>query len=104
MIRFLPVILFSFITIILVTGSNSPGTNSFVPGDSVITANLDSLFIAEGKALYKVKCSKCHTLYKPRDYRLKQWKENLDEMRYKAKLTDSEYNKISAYLEKYCKK
>jgi cytochrome c5 len=66
--------------------------------------NADTLFVAEGKTLYEAKCRKCHTLYKPGDYKLSQWKKNLKEMKYKAELNNDEYKKILAYLEENCKK
>lgn len=70
--------------------------------DSVMT--FDSIMISEGKTLYETKCRKCHTLYKPGDYKLSQWKKNLKDMKYKAELNNDEYKKILAYLEENCKK
>lgn len=84
--------------------------------DSIHVNSHDSLFkiadsllhvqkqLAEGKALYEKKCQKCHILYLPKDYRLKQWKENLNEMKEKAELTQNEYKLILGYLSKNCKK
>jgi hypothetical protein len=66
--------------------------------------SVDSLLISEGKTLYESKCRKCHTLYKPGDYKLSQWKKNLKEMKYKAELNNEEYKKILAFLEENCKK
>ena len=72
--------------------------------DSTVSVNADSLSLAEGKKLYRSKCKKCHALYSPKDYKLRVWKENLDEMRYKAELEDEEYEKIFLYLKNNCKK
>jgi cytochrome c5 len=60
--------------------------------------------IDEGKKLYKAKCKGCHALYSPKDFKLKKWKENLKEMKFKAKLTNNEYELILKYLSVNCKK
>lgn len=81
----------------------------FTKTDSVITS-ADSLAVilkrelAEGKGLYEKKCQKCHKLHKPKEFTLKLWKENLDEMKDKAELTKSEYKLILKYLSENCKK
>lgn len=72
--------------------------------DSVITPVSDSINIAEGKKLYESKCGKCHSLYKPKDYKLRQWKANLDEMMNKAELNKHQYELIFAYLKENCRK
>lgn len=76
--------------------------------DSISSGNNDSREVVEelnkGKELYKQKCKTCHTLYKPRDFKLRVWKENLEEMRFKAGLTNNEYDLILNYLSKNCKK
>jgi hypothetical protein len=78
-------------------------------GDSLKINSSDSLTnisagLKEGKKLYKAKCQKCHQLHKPREYKLEQWKENLDEMKDKAELTKNEYELILTYLSANCKK
>ena len=65
---------------------------------------LKKIKLAEGKELYEKKCRKCHELHAPKDYRLKAWKENLDEMKEKAELNKNEYNLILDYLSANCKK
>lgn len=72
--------------------------------DSTESVNSDSLNLAEGKKLYRSKCRRCHALYDPGDYKLRVWKENLDEMKYKAGLNKEEYEKILFYLKAKCKK
>jgi len=74
-----------------------------------VKAALDSLELkkiklAEGKLLYEKKCRKCHALFEPKDYKLKQWKENLVEMKEKAELNKNEYSLILGYLSANCKK
>lgn len=77
-------------------------------GDSLkVTSDsleLKKIKLAEGKLLYEKKCQKCHTLYEPKDYKLKQWKENLIEMKEKAELNKNEYKLILEYLTENCKK
>lgn len=65
---------------------------------------LKKIKLAEGKLLYEKKCQKCHMLYEPKDYKLKQWKENLVEMKEKAELNKEEYSLILGYLSVNCKK
>jgi hypothetical protein len=72
--------------------------------DSTVSVNPDSVKLADGKKLYQSKCKKCHALYDPKDYKLRVWKENLDEMKYKAELKNEEYEKILLYLKENCKK
>ena len=65
---------------------------------------LQKVKLADGKLLYEKKCQKCHMLYEPRDYKLKQWKENLVEMKEKAGINKDEYILILGYLSANCKK
>jgi len=78
------------------------------PKDSLINPD-DSLFavqkmLKEGKFLYEGKCGRCHELHNPKEYKLKSWKRNLEEMKYKAKLDKKEYDLILAYLSANCRK
>jgi hypothetical protein len=69
------------------------------------TDSVDRVSILKtGKELYGEKCKKCHTLYKPKDFSVKVWKENLDEMKEKAGLSDSDYYYIYEYLSENAKK
>ncbi len=82
--------------------------DSLKTSDSLISVNdsleLKKIKLAEGKKLYEKKCQKCHMLYEPKDYKLKQWKENLIEMKEKAELNKDEYSLILGYLSANCKK
>lgn len=68
------------------------------------TNSSDSLNLVKGEKLYKSKCGKCHALWNPKDYKLKTWKRNLDEMKEKAELNAEEFDLIFAYLRANCKK
>ncbi|HEY3251741.1 MAG TPA: cytochrome c [Ignavibacteria bacterium] len=72
--------------------------------DSNFTPSSDTLNLAEGKKLYETKCSKCHALFKPKEYKMRQWKDNLDDMMNKAQLDKKEYELIFAYLKENCRK
>lgn len=54
--------------------------------------------IAQGKDLYENRCGKCHKLFAPTDYAVKQWPEILNSMQSKAKITDEQKAQIYAYL------
>jgi hypothetical protein len=69
-------------------------------GDSLLAIQEN---LKQGAGLYEKKCQKCHELYIPGDYTLRQWKENLDEMKDKAELTKGEYKLILGYLSANCK-
>ncbi len=88
--------------------ANNIYTDSLQTQDT-IDSGKDSLQIIQfklqqGKLLYEKKCQKCHMLYEPRDYRLKQWKENLVEMKEKAGINKDEYILILGYLSANCRK
>jgi len=76
--------------------------------ESISSVYNDSLEAVEelnkGKELYRQKCKTCHSLYKPKDFKLNVWKKNLEEMRIKAGLTNNEYDLILNYLSKNCRK
>ena len=82
--------------------------DSLKTSDSLIVTNdsleLKKIKLAEGKLLYEKECQKAHMLYEPKDYKLKQWKENLIEMKEKAELNKDEYSLILGYLSANCKK
>lgn len=84
------------------SASGNNNIQSFV--DSTISSTTDSLNLAEGRTLYQSRCKKCHALYSPKDYKLKVWKKNLDEMRFKAELTEKEFDLIFLYLKQNCRK
>lgn len=114
--RFSPLILLIVLLFLAQNGVESYSGQENYLDDSIHVNSQDSLVkiadslllvrkqLAEGKALYEKKCQKCHRLYLPKEYKLKQWKENLDEMKEKAELTKNEYKLILGYLSENCKK
>jgi mono/diheme cytochrome c family protein len=55
--------------------------------------------LAAGKKLYTAKCARCHKLYEPARYDDTTWKSWMHKMRNKAKLSDEQYARLSAYLQ-----
>lgn len=72
-----------------------------VPGDSLLAIQEN---LTHGKSLYEKNCGKCHELHSPSEYTLKEWKENLNEMKDKAEINKKEYKLILGYLSANCKK
>jgi hypothetical protein len=97
-----------FFTAVIFYGVNSENLHEhntmILLKDSVNSQISDSLRLIDGRKLYKKRCHKCHALYSPKDYKLQKWKENLDEMKKKAALSDDEYDLIYLYLKTYSKK
>jgi hypothetical protein len=51
-----------------------------------------------GRNLYIRNCNNCHNLYLPSQYSSEKWKEALNEMQGKTKLSDTEVSFIYKYL------
>lgn len=60
--------------------------------------------LSEGRELYISKCSGCHSLKGPSNYTMDEWKVFLGKMKNKAKLNDTEHEKIWYYLASMSKK
>lgn len=96
----------------------SPKSSSLITvnNDSLITGYNDSLSVIqdsiiavqqkfdEGKRIYEKKCGRCHTLHKPGEYRQKDWKKNVNEMKEKAEISKEEQSLILGYLYSKSKK
>jgi mono/diheme cytochrome c family protein len=54
--------------------------------------------LADGRALYVGRCSSCHTLALPHEFKRSQWAEFVNEMADAANLDQSEREKITRYL------
>ncbi|MFA6563823.1 MAG: hypothetical protein WCV00_18110 [Verrucomicrobiia bacterium] len=55
--------------------------------------------LAAGAKLNRAKCAKCHKLYDPAAYDESAWNGWMTKMRQKARLTDSDYAALRAYLD-----
>ncbi|NWJ52296.1 MAG: cytochrome c [Bacteroidetes bacterium] len=81
------------------------GTVKHVPAPPVVaktTINNDTLMA--GKTLYVNNCQKCHKLYSPDAYNAAEWKDNLNAMQRKAKISDAQKETIYKYLTANIKK
>jgi cytochrome c5 len=81
------------------------GTVKHSPTTPVVektTVNSDTLRI--GKTLYVNNCQKCHKLYPPEAYNAAEWKDNLNAMQRKAKISDAQKETIYKYLTAYISK
>lgn len=54
--------------------------------------------LEESRNLYVAKCSGCHGLRRPDDYRAEKWSEIMEEMKGLAKITDDEKDSILQYV------
>jgi mono/diheme cytochrome c family protein len=59
-------------------------------------ANLDAL--KEGRLLYVSHCGNCHGLHLPAEFSADAWKEHLEEMQKKSKISDRDKDLILSYL------
>lgn len=54
--------------------------------------------LTEGRSLYINHCGNCHNLHLPKEYNRDEWKNYLDNMQHKAKISDDEKKLIYDYL------
>ncbi len=54
--------------------------------------------LTEGKSLYGMHCAKCHELFEPKSFTAEEWKPIVLRMQKEANISDTEREKIYAYL------
>ena len=54
--------------------------------------------LQQGRQLYVDRCGSCHQLHLPKEFSETIWRNNLDSMKIKAKITDREKQLILDYL------
>lgn len=54
--------------------------------------------IAEGKTIYTGSCDKCHKLFQPSEFSVKEWKKILPEMSHKAELNAEQAANVRAWV------
>lgn len=60
--------------------------------------------LKEGRTLYVNNCGSCHALHLPEKYTASEWKDNVNYMRKRAKITDAQKETIYQYLSAGSKK
>ena len=78
--------LLTFLMVLLITGQ-------------VYAETPEEARLRQIKALYLMKCSKCHRLYDPKEYEDTAWADWMVKMKKKARLNDEQYEKIARYAE-----
>ncbi|MBO9619067.1 MAG: hypothetical protein J7539_08545 [Niabella sp.] len=76
-----------------VTG-NKPDTTDFASSNPLVA----------GKAIYEVKCTKCHQKKNTGDWTEEEWKPILNSMVKKAKLNDLQVSQVTQYVNTNAKK
>lgn len=84
--------------VISCSGSIPEPTQDQVQWASIRWPGTDFKELSEGRELYISKCSGCHGLKDPSNYTEKEWEPLLRKMGKKAKLDDSQYEKIHHYV------
>jgi cytochrome c5 len=85
-------------TIIYSCASKSSVPMAATPKEEIKFATVMTPELAEGKSLYENNCAKCHSLYKASDFNAEQWKPIVSRMTPKARLDETEGQKIYNYL------
>lgn len=57
--------------------------------------------LKEGQSIYKNQCTECHKNFEITKFSEKKWKHEIDDMSPKAKLTDTQKEKLTKYLLSY---
>ncbi len=82
--------------IALTTGGCSAAL--YVPSLSDVSPQASLPELNAGRELYAGRCGSCHTLQLPERFQENEWKQHLDKMRQRARLTDREYELVRKYL------
>jgi len=65
---------------------------------AVVFATVLNPELMEGKTLYENNCNKCHELYDTKAFSAEKWKPIVEDMRKKAKLSETDGMKIFNYV------
>jgi len=68
----------------------------YQPKSSSDKVSLEDL--KKGRVTYVKNCASCHQLFLPKNFNTKEWKDNLDKMQARAKITDDEKQLIYQYI------
>ena len=75
-------------------------TALYIPSENQGTSNASIYELREGRTAYINKCGGCHSLIVPEKYSAMEWKEWVDRMDSKVKMTEKEKENILKYLTK----
>ena len=99
------IVFFAVSLIISCAKKNTPSTTAASNEPSIVSKNaINESDIAAGHQLYDQNCNKCHRLFSPDEFKEKRWDRILDEMAPKARLSDTEKQKVLAYVKANAKK
>ena len=56
--------------------------------------------IVKGKSIYENNCGKCHQFYEPTEFKKERWKNIVNSMQRKARITDEETVLVYNYIVK----
>jgi hypothetical protein len=70
----------------------------YIPTNAHVSTDATLEELKTGRDLYVQKCSSCHNLYLPTDYRADRWKGILDTMQVKARISEQQKVAINKYL------
>ena len=73
-------------------------TQLYVPTEANATADATLVQLKQGRRLYVDNCGSCHALHLPNEYPAEKWKSDIEEMKERAKISDSEAQLIYKYL------
>lgn len=76
-----------------------------VKGNKADSSDLSSSNpMVAGKAVYQIKCTKCHSEKATTDWTVEEWKPILNSMVKKAKLNDLQISQVTQYVNANAKK
>ncbi len=70
----------------------------YVPDKAHVPEGMSLTELTEGRAVYVAHCGSCHSLHLPGEFSVDIWKQNLDEMQKKSKISNEEKALILNYL------
>lgn len=103
---------FVFVSIVIIFGCTRKAAPTIpdrpvepVAGNKADTADFNSSNpLVAGKAIYEIKCTKCHKAKNVADWTQDEWKPILNSMVKKAKLNDLQVSQVTQYVNTHAKK
>jgi mono/diheme cytochrome c family protein len=94
------VLISSFILFGLISGCRKSNSDAvlYTPTSSDVTAKATLAELQQGRTLYMGNCGSCHGLYSPDDFAVTQWKNIMNSMAPKTRMTASETLLVTKYV------